>query len=110
MKILKKGLLLGSIGLCVMTILSCSSTSERFRTRSLTDYSIKYKDPVTIKVTGTGYALDSQTAVRKSRDTAQYNLRSILGNKRYLTNFREMDRYEEGGQICVETEIESRAP
>lgn len=110
LSIITKSLLLGSVGLCILTILACSSNSERFRTRSLTDHSIKYKDPVRMKVTGTGCALNLQAAVRISRNAAQYNLRSIIGNRRYLTSFREVDRYEDSGQVCVETEIESHSP
>ncbi len=110
MNVFKKKLFLGSIGLCALAMLSCDSTSERLRTRSLTDHSIKYKDSVRMKVTGTGCALDFQTATLTSRNTASYNLRSLLGNKRYRTSFEEIDRYEEGGQVCVETEVESRSP
>ena len=110
MPLVKKSLLAGSVGLGVLTLVACSSTSERFRTRSLTDHSIKYKDPVNMKVTGTGCALELQTAIRISRNVAEYNLRSILGNKRYLTRFQEVDRYEDNGQVCVETEIESHPP
>lgn len=61
-------------------------------------------------MTGIGCALDLETAVRISRNTAQYNLRSILGNTRYRVSFQEIARYEEDDQICVETEIESHAP
>ncbi|MBF0276248.1 MAG: hypothetical protein HQM13_00595 [SAR324 cluster bacterium] len=110
MNTFKKGFFLASLAVGIVIIQSCASTSERFRTRSLTDHSIKYKSPVKLKVTGIGCALDSQRAVQKSRSTADYNLRSILGNRRYLTSFREIDRYEENGQICVETEVESRSP
>jgi len=106
----KKKFLLGSIGLCVLAMLSCSSNSERFRTHAPANYSIKYKDSVRMKVTGTGCALDFKEATQKSRNTASYNLRSLIGNRRYLTSFQEIDRYEERGQVCVETEVESRAP
>ena len=102
---------LTGLGVGALLLTACSSSpSERFRTRAPTDSTIKYKNPIRLKVTGIGCALNAKTALRISRKTATYNLRTILGNTRYLTSFKEVDRYEEDGQVCVETEIESHAP
>lgn len=89
---------------------ACQVAPDRFRTRSLNEFSIEYRDPIRMKVSGTGCALELPTAIQLSRNTAQYNLRTILGNEQYLVSFEEIDRYETGGQVCVETEAESRAP
>ena len=98
------------VGMSASLLVGCSTPPDRFRTRSLNEFSIQYRDPLRMKVSGTGCALGLQEAIQISRNTAQYNLRTILGNRRYLIHFQEIDRYETEGQFCVETEARSRAP
>ena len=54
------------------------------------------------KVTGTACHQDPQKAMNAAKSTARFNLRSVTGSKRYNVYFRELDRYEEAGQVCVE--------
>ncbi len=96
--------------LSMILLFACSSPAERFRTRSGSEYSMQYETPRRMKVTGTGCALDLKTATRISQNAAKFHLRSIIGNTKYNTTIREIDRYEDDGQICIESEIESREP
>lgn len=94
------GLLLGA----------CGAVDDRFRTRTGGAGAVKYHSPVHMKATGVGCALNESIALRLSRKSAQFNLRSLIGGERYLVSYREVDRYQEGGQTCIESEAESRDP
>ncbi|MBF0287454.1 MAG: hypothetical protein HQM14_06515 [SAR324 cluster bacterium] len=101
---------IGIAMLCSVVLFACSSPSERFRSRSGSEYSLRYETPTRLQVTGTGCALDEKTAIRISQNAAKFHLRSIIGNTKYNTTIREINRYHDDGQICIESEIESREP
>ncbi|MBF0238595.1 MAG: hypothetical protein HQM12_12885 [SAR324 cluster bacterium] len=85
-----------------ISITGCSSGSEAFRSSYSDEYKLRGYQASDIKVTGSACAFDPQQAVIDAKNTAQYNLRSLLGNDHYHAIFRERKRTTEGKQTCVE--------
>ncbi len=98
------------LGLLLVMMASCRSEPDRFRQQFDSEFSLKYKDALHMKVTSIGCAFEVQEAIRTARKNAALHLRSVLGNQRHATRFREVSRFEKDGQICVEMEVESKKP
>ncbi len=79
-----------------------SETQNVFRTQYLESTSLGYKPPKQIKMMAVGCGLTLLDAQKTAKQNAQFNLRSVMGNQRYLESFREKRRFMKGNQICVQ--------
>ena len=86
---------------------ACSSPGGRLRSNAFDSKKIQFKNTDNLRVTGVGCASNEVEARRYSRRDAQFNLRTLTGNKRLVIKFREIGSYESDGQICVESEAQS---
>ena len=86
------------------SLTACLSSPNHtyFRTQYLESTSLGYKPPKQIKMMAVGCGLTLLDAKKTARNNAQFNLRSVMGNERYLESFSEKRRFMRGNQICVQ--------
>lgn len=89
-------------GLLLVIITACSSPSENFRSRYDSEYRIKDRGELNTIVSGIACARTVKDAVQSAKSIAHYNLRSVIGNQRFLVRYREAQRYNQDNQVCIE--------
>ena len=83
--------------------MSCSSSLQNsFRSTFDSHYKVIDQGGLETVVATTVCAMKPREAEYESRKNAEFKLRSILGDKRYMPQFEELNRYRQGDRICVE--------
>ena len=98
------------LGLVLITIAACSSSSKAFRTHYSEGYQFRGYEATNTVTTGIACAAQPREAVEAAQQAAQFNLRSVVGSERFLVQYRETRRFQEDNQVCVEVIAIAREP
>ena len=93
-------ILVGLIGLSACS--SSKSVGSEFRDVYKKEYEVEASSAFKTTVTGTGCSRTIDQALRVAKQQALFNLRSVIGQRRYSPRLEEVQRYEEGGKVCAE--------
>ena len=79
----------------------CSSSGNKFRAYFDPEYKVADRGMLKVIVKGRACSFLEDDAVLYARRTAEFHLRSVVGNQNHRKEFMEVDRYFDGDQICV---------
>ncbi|MGK5090918.1 hypothetical protein WDW89_02745 [Deltaproteobacteria bacterium TL4] len=96
--------------LLVLLDMSCSLDSKEFSTRYSEGYQVEGYAPTNTAATGTACARQYRDAADAAKNAALFNLRSVVGNYRYVIHYRESRRFQKGSQTCIEMIAIAREP
>ena len=88
----------------------CSSTGNKFLAFYDPEYKVADRGKLDVIVKGRACALLPDDAVLYARQTAEFYLRSVVGNQNHRKEFQEVDRYYDGDKICVEMSAAALPP
>ena len=91
------------IHICMAWLLvSCTSASQKFKDKFNPKYQSRDQGGLNATVTGTACSMTTERAEDSAKKAAEYHLRSLLGNERYLINFKTIRQFREGDKFCFE--------
>ncbi len=96
--------------ICFFIFTGCSSVGEKFRSTYDPKYQVYDKGGLDAVVKGRSCAMTNRDAVAGAKQSAEYHLRSVIGNQRYIPKFEEVRRYSEDGKYCVEMSVSAAKP
>ena len=88
----------------------CSSAGKKFQAYYDPEYKVKDRGMLEVMVKGRACAFLADDAVLYARQTAEFHLRSVVGNINHRKKFKEEDRFMDGDQICVEMSVTALPP
>ncbi len=91
-------------------ITSCGTVSEKFRDGFNREYESRDRGGFNTVVSGTGCSIIPTKAENSAKKAAEYHLRSVLGNARYLPEFKQIQKYQDGEKTCVVIKAFPRKP
>lgn len=104
-----KMLLLG-----LLTSLGMSACAEspavRLRDQFHDQYQIRAAGVFDTIVSGSACAASQRSALANARQAAYYNLRTVIGNRRFSAEFQQLRSWEENGLFCAEFSAQARQP
>ena len=66
------------------------------------EYKVSDRGMLDVIVKGRACSSRLQDAISGAKRTAEFHLRSVVGNQNHRKKFQEVDRYYDGDKICVE--------
>ena len=96
--------------ICQILFNGCSSAGKKFRAYYDPEYKVEDRGMLEVMVKGRACAFLADDAVLYARQTAEFHLRSVLGNINHRKEFKEVDRFIDGDQICVEMSATALPP
>ena len=88
----------------------CSSYDNHFRAIYDPEYKVVDRGNLEVIVKGRACALLLDDAIMYASQTAEFHLRSVIGDQNHRKEFKEVDRYIVGEQICVEMSVVALPP
>jgi len=88
----------------------CSSDDNHFRSIYDPEYKVVDRGKLEVIVKGRACSLLLNDAILYASQTAEFHLRSVIGNQNHRKEFKEVDRYIVGEQICVEMSVAALPP
>ena len=74
------------------------------------EYRVADRGMLDVIVIGRACASLLQNAISGAKHTAEFHLRSVVGNQKHRKKFQEVDRYYDGDKICVEMSAAALPP
>ena len=74
------------------------------------EYKVADRGMLDVIVLGRACASLLQDAISGAKRTAEFHLRSVVGNQNHRKKFQEVDRYYDGDMICVEMSAAALPP
>ena len=74
------------------------------------EYKVADRGMLEVIVLGRACASLLRDAISGAKRTAEFHLRSVVGNQIHRKKFQEVDRYHEGDKICVEMSAAALPP
>ena len=96
--------------ICQILFNGCSSSGNKFRASYDPEYEVADRGMLKVIVKGRACAFIAENAILYARQTAEFHLRSVVGNQNHRKEFKEVDRYFDGDQICVEMSAAAMPP
>jgi len=91
-------------------LMACTPVNDHFKTTYDPEYRTIDRGGINAVVSGGACSRSEQEAVRAARKAAEYNLRTVIGGKRYLVKVRNIRVYREGGSICADVTVGATDP
>ena len=88
----------------------CSPVSNKFQTFYDPEFKVADRGMLDVIVLGRACASLLQDAISGAKRTAEFHLRSVVGNQNHRKKFQEVDRYYDGDKICVEMSAAALPP
>ena len=88
----------------------CFSNVEKFLASYDPEYKVVDRGKLDVIVKGRACALLAADAVLYARQTAEFQLRSVVGSQNHRKEFQEIARYYDGDKICVEMSAAALPP
>ena len=95
----------------VFLLISCNNKPRNFQggydpvywqSGALHNYRVRDHGGLKAVITGKGCSTIDERALYSAKKAAEFNLRTLLGNKRYLPNFKVLRHFREEKRICYE--------
>lgn len=83
-------------------IFGCSSTVKNFKTLYDPEYKVRDLGGSDVIVKSRACSIFEKDAISAARLSAEFQLRTVIGDNNHLKKFKEIKRYNEGKRICVE--------
>ena len=96
--------------ICQFFFNGCSLSGNKFRASYDQEYKVADRGMLKVIVKGRACSFRADDAVFYARQTAEFHLRSVVGNQNHRKEFKEIDRYFDGDQICVEMSAAALSP
>ena len=88
----------------------CSSAGKKFQAYYDPEYKVEDRGMLKVIVKGRACSFLADDAVLYARQTAEFHLRSVVGNINHRKKFKEEHRFIDGDQICVEMSVTALPP
>ncbi len=89
----------------------CSSVVvNKLKTLHNLEYKVSDSGMLNVVVIGRACSTLLQDAISGAKRTAEFHLRSVVGNKNHRKKFQEVHRYYDGDIICVEMSAAALPP
>ena len=89
---------------------ACSPKGEYFKTIYDPQFKVVDRGNLDVIVKSRACALFAQDAVSGAMRSAEFHLRSVIGNQNHRKKFQEVNRYNEDNKICVEMSATAMPP
>lgn len=91
-----------SVFFSLILLSGCKSNAELMKKSFDQHYKVLDRGKLNVIVKSQACALIAKKAISGAKKNAEFHLRSILGNQNHRTKFKEVNRYNNRGKICVE--------
>ena len=88
--------------LMILIMISCGSSSNKFKDSFNPAYQARDAGGLNASVTGSACSIKAAKAEDSAKKAASYHLRSLLGNQRYKTEYEIVREYVEGEKRCFD--------
>ena len=95
---------------CSILFNGCSQPREIFKSRYDPQYKVLDRGQLDVIVKSSACALFVQDAVSGAKKSAEFHLRSIVGNQNHRKEFQEVRRFYDDDKICVEISATALPP
>ena len=96
--------------ICQILFNGCSLAGKKFKASYDPEYKVVDRGKLEVIVKGRACSLLLNDAILYASKTAEFHLRSVIGNQNHRKEFKEVDRYIVGEQICVEMSVAALPP
>ena len=94
----------------LILITGCASNGDYFKTSFDSEYKVIDGGNINVIVKSRACSFSIEKAILGAMSNAEYHLRSVIGNKNHRKEFKEISRYNNGKQVCIEMSASALPP